>query len=654
MSYELRTTRDGVLARFPLEIWPLVDKSAMAEEGEYTASKVDGMFSKYCAREASVLAYLHGEPLRSIKEKHGFSRHYVQHLVLKCIATHPDGRIWGFRALVPYVRQKRYDRIAPVKPGTGQGGHAGALQQLFERYPDINEAIEALFLKKVDRIMTVHESVIPFKSIHKRFVDACRGHGVKAVEYPFTCKWLGYPGLVKHLTRLAVTRYGEAAKARFGREAARNLRLGRAAQPLMPATRPYFRVEFDGHKVDISFIIKIPTPYGHFEDRVVNRLWILVIRETLTGAILGYHVAYGLEYNQHEVCQCIKKSIQPWVPRQLTTPGLSYPTNGGMPSDVIKELEWATFQELLYDNGKANLANSVTRILTDVVGAAANAGPVDSPERRAFIERFFGLFEENGFHRLPSTLGNSPQDVRRTKPEKMAEKYKIRLEHVEDLIEVLIAEFNGRPSFGNGYRSPLERLQFFVSQPNVIIPKLDENKRRRLHMFDYRIVRTIRGNIKDGKRPYIQIDGVRYTSDVLSQQPELIGKKVTLYIDPQDGRFAYAYFAENGSELGMLEAKGYWGRTSHSLETRRAILEGKYRQFEHDIEKDDPIHNYLDQRAKEALDEKKTRKRFLKATRGSALAQATNAPKPRNVSTQSADSKRDVNEEMFQQKVFRV
>ena len=328
--------------------------------------------------------------------------------------------------------------------------------------------------------------------------------------------------------------------------------------------------------------------------------------------------------------------------------------NVGMPSAVIKELEWATFQELLYDNGKANLANSVTRILTNVVGAAANAGPVDSPERRAFIERFFGLFEENGFHRLPSTLGNSPRDVRRTKPEKMAEKYKIRLEHVEDLIEVLIAEFNGRPSFGNGYRSPLERLQFFVSQPSVIIPKLDESKRRRLHMFDYRIARTIRGNIKDGKRPYIQVDGVRYTSDVLSQQPELIGKKVALYIDPQDGRFAHAYFAENGSELGLLEAKGYWGRTPHSLETRRAILEGKFRQFEHDIEKNDPIHDYLDQRAKEALDEKKTRKRFLKATRGSALAQDTNTPKPHNVKKQSTDSKRDVSDEMFQQKVFRV
>jgi putative transposase len=236
----------------------------------------------------------------------------------------------------------------------------------------------------------------------------------------------------------------------------------------------------------------------------------------------------------------------------------------------------------------------------------------------------------------------------------MADKYKIRLEHVEDLIEVLIAEFNGRPSSGNGYRSPLERLQFFVSQPNVIIPKLNEEKRRRMHLFDYRIARTVRGNLKEGKRPYVQIDGVRYTSDILSQQPELIGKKLALYIDPQDGRFAHSYFSENGSELGLLEAKGYWGRTPHSLETRKAILEGKLRQFEHDIDTNDPIHDYLDQQAKEALEERKTRKKFLKATRGPAPAPATSVAEPHKPRKRSTESKRNVSEEMFQQKVFRV
>ncbi len=34
--------------------------------------------------------------------------------------------------------------------------------------------------------------------------------------------------------------------------------------------------------------------------------------------------------------------------------------------------------------------------------------------------------------------------------------HSIRLEHIEDLVAVLIADYNGTPSACNGYRSPLE------------------------------------------------------------------------------------------------------------------------------------------------------------------------------------------------------
>jgi len=173
-------------------------------------------------------------------------------------------------------------------------------------------------------------------------------------------------------------------------------------------------------------------------------------------------------------------------------------------------------------------------------------------------------------------------------------------------------------------------------------------------MFDYRICRTIRGNMKEGKRPYVEILGVRYTSEILSQQPELIGKKLVIYIDPQDGRFAHAYFADKGEELGLLDAKGFWGRTPHTLEMRKAILDGKIRQFEHELDKEDPIHNYLDQQAKDALTEKKARKKFLKNTRGSYLEVAAPAFSPDQSRKHESKPKRDVSTEMFSQKVFRI
>ena len=98
------------------------------------------------------------------------------------------------------------------------------------------------------------------------------------------------------------------------------------------------------------------------------------------------------------------------------------------------------------------------------------------------FERFFGLFEEH-VHRLPSTLGSGPKDPRRQNPEEQALTFKIKAEHIEDLVEVLIALHNDRPTDILGNRSPLEQLDFCLKS-NPIIPTLDEVKKRALVVVD--------------------------------------------------------------------------------------------------------------------------------------------------------------------------
>lgn len=90
------------------------------------------------------------------------------------------------------------------------------------------------------------------------------------------------------------------------------------------------------------------------------------------------------------------------------------------------------------------------------------------------------------------------------------------------------------------------------------------------------------------------------------------------------------------------------------MEMRRTILEGKVRQFEHDIEKNDPIHDYLDQKAQEAIGEKKARKKYLKDTLGTTRVEEPVTPIPDKIRKQEDVYKRDVSQEMFNQKVFRV
>jgi len=49
-------------------------------------------------------------------------------LTERCLATHPDGDVHGWRGLLPYVRVKSYDRKAPIKPDAWGGGAAVAVR----------------------------------------------------------------------------------------------------------------------------------------------------------------------------------------------------------------------------------------------------------------------------------------------------------------------------------------------------------------------------------------------------------------------------------------------------------------------------------------------------------------------------------------------
>jgi len=46
--------------------------------------------------------------------------------------------------------------------------------------------------------------------------------------------------------------------------------------------------------------------------------------------------------------------------------------------------------------------------------------------------------------------------------------------------------------------------------------------------------RTVRGGVKNGRRPYVQIDGVHYTNPVLGDTGELIGTILIVQIDEDD------------------------------------------------------------------------------------------------------------------------
>jgi hypothetical protein len=89
------------------------------------------------ARMQALVRYARGESLKHIEQSTGVNRRQLYRWLERALSPHPDGRPFGFRALVSYVRIAEYVRLRPVRicGERGSCGAAGALSQLFERAP---------------------------------------------------------------------------------------------------------------------------------------------------------------------------------------------------------------------------------------------------------------------------------------------------------------------------------------------------------------------------------------------------------------------------------------------------------------------------------------------------------------------------------------
>lgn len=373
----------------------------------------------FLRRKLAVEMYMKDEStLRKIEETTGIRRKELHSFIRRCFQFDENGIIWGFRALIPQKRLTNYQRTELLVPNdiNTKPKLTGAFQLLLYTYPSIKETIDTLYLGRNKR--SAAEPVIRVKHLHRKFLEACREAGIKVTEYPFITQDKGKRALERYVKKLESNNFAEAAK-RYGEDAASVAgSTGTGNQNHHMIIRPFERVQFDGHRIDAIFTITFHTPEGDEIVEVLNRIWLLLLIDVATRVVLGYHISYNYEYSASDVLQCVRNAIVPWQPKQLTIPGLKYPEKIGFASGLIKETEWGLWDELYFDNGKANLANMVRERLTHTIGCAVNAGPIKMPVRRSIIERFFQTLEENGFHRFPSTTGSHPRDPRRRDPEK--------------------------------------------------------------------------------------------------------------------------------------------------------------------------------------------------------------------------------------------
>ncbi len=574
-----------------LSHWPVVDSKSLPRVRRH-------LFER---RVAAVEQYLAGMRLHDVQAKHRIDRHSIVRFVERALSPHPDGRLWGYRALVPYARVRAYQRIAPPRrQANEQSGNSGAFQQLLEQYPVLFDFLRDAITRREVHLAQVGDrmTVVGLNRLHERFMSRCREIGLTAADYPIFQRHKAKRSLSRTMRDWMLARFAGAALSgsSTGVKPASALR----TSPDVGARLAYDTVEFDAHKLDIRLKVLDQDPFGQEQVFEIERIWLLAVIDVATRCVLGYHLCLEREYSRYDVIRTFENALSPATKPTLTIPELSLPRAGGFVSTQLPETACTCWRRMRFDNARAHLAADSLNVLCELLGSVADVGPVYTPDDRPFIERFFGTIARQLSHRLPGTTGSSPNDLAKALADPKGDlSLVVTLDELTELLAVTVWRYHGTPHEGLGGRTPLEAMTWQVRDQGILLRQLPEMLQRNLCLLQTPHRSRVRGNIARGEKPHISFYHVRYTSPRLASSPHLVGKDLRIYYSVEDIRTVRAFLAD-GSELGELSASGHWRTTPHSLAVRRKAVQARRLKELAWSELDDPVEVYLRYRRSQA------------------------------------------------------
>jgi putative transposase len=569
-----------------IDVWPCIDLDSLTSSDR----------EKYKQRCIAVKMLLEGRPLDEIQEKSNIKASSIYYYLNRCKELGSDGQILGFRALLPRRHLVPYTRIKSESPKLpeAQGGCSGLFVALLDRFPDIEQELLARIRKEQSR-SAIHEHRIRPKTLHGIFISLLKEKGIADGEWPFNTKWQGRTTIYKYMRKILLAEPALTATRRGDNEARNNIHLGRKSKSLIRCEQPYEIFEVDAHRIDCHATVSFSTPNGTKTEILMKRMWIIALLCRASSAIISCRVVYRSEVGADDIVALLRDAINPEHTRpKAVIEGLIYPQHGGLPKEVIPECRGALWSAIMFDGALAHLAIKVRERARRELGFSINWGSPGVPARRSRIEHFFNVISKELFQRLVSTTGSSPSKGRARRGAELAVAYDIAAEEIEHLLSVCIAVHNVTPSEALFNISPLDYIKQKIDLSGgellfryMPIYKYSEG----IEPFcDEKIV-TVRGDVKKGRMPYIQYQGVRYTNSILRDSAELISKKIKIVVNESDLRVRA--FTINGYPLDILVATGKWSHTKHDLRTRKAILSLLSARTVFVNSQQDPIQVYL-------------------------------------------------------------
>ena len=186
--------------------WPSVDVNALEDKARL----------RYQQRAAAVEHYAAGAALREIESKTEIHRRVLYRMIERALQGHPDGRPWGFRALIPGSHTKAYERRKASKSvGVGL---AGAFNQLLDRQPKLEKLVRQLIESGDIRLVQQGQRVYlkNLRNAHNRFMAACRSLGLRGSDYPLNQEQQGLRSLGARLRQRMMQEFKEAHRSAGG------------------------------------------------------------------------------------------------------------------------------------------------------------------------------------------------------------------------------------------------------------------------------------------------------------------------------------------------------------------------------------------------------------------------------------------------------
>lgn len=173
MSSRKHTARQGLTPDLIRE-WDVVNVLSLPKEHR----------DQFQRRVTAIKLYAAKESAKDIAAQTGICRQELDRFVKRTLIPYPDGKVAGFRALVPY-KQGLSERNANPEKLKARNPKPGALSALFRKFQTIHKAMRAAAIDGVREGIKHKDPDMAPSVLHEYFLDLCDNAGITYPHYPF-------------------------------------------------------------------------------------------------------------------------------------------------------------------------------------------------------------------------------------------------------------------------------------------------------------------------------------------------------------------------------------------------------------------------------------------------------------------------------------